>query len=276
MKGANLALNSSIRTAAIATIAVAMIAGASEGGARSRHGHKKNHQTKFTSTAGGVASVATTSGAVNKVDPTSHLRYTGGAIDGDFTMMGYFKITINRGALSTFIIMGGPIEPTQRFINGVSMSTNDDGESYRIQGLVGDPGLVGPDLGVGGWHHLAMVGNTAPGSPIFGYIDGILAITGTINAGETFVPEMIEISGCWGQDVFRLAGSFCAMKIWSAQLSQSEIQSEMGFYRAVHKTFLWQEVPLRNTTDLFDLSGNGRDLVPSGPAFADDADGPDI
>jgi len=214
--------------------------------------------------------------AVTVNGPGSHMRYVGGAIEGDFTIMAMFKIAVDRDAFSTFLIMGGPQVPPQLFRNSYSISTDYDGHTFRIQGTVANPGILGPELSVGAWHHLALVGNTAPGSLLLGYVDGVLAASGNGNAQGTYLPEMIEIGGCWGQGIYYLDGSFCALKAWNAKLTQTEIEAEMAYYRAIRTNVLWQEVPLRNTADLFDLSGNERHLVATGPAFVDDTDGPPL
>lgn len=214
--------------------------------------------------------------AVAKLDPRSHMRYANGAIAGDFTLMGMFKLSVDRDVFSTFIIMGGPANPMQLFRNSVSVSTDDDGTRFRIQGNNNTPSILGPNLNVGEWYHVALVGNTTPGSQLLGYLNGELVAVGNSNPTGTYVPEMLEIAGCWGQDIYRLAGSFCALKVWDVKLTQAEIQTEKDFYRAARRTSLWQEVPLRNVNDTLDLSGNERHLFTSGPSFGNDEQGPAI
>jgi hypothetical protein len=166
-----------------------------------------------------------------------------------FTAMGWFKITTDRNAFSTFLALDNG-----RF-EGALLQTLTDGTTLN---LYTDADNGGSALTVGTWYHLAMTGDA---SNLKAYINGALDITASQWA---FTPSSLylgnDVGGEW------LNGCAAYVKIWSAALTAAEIQAEVYRIRPARTADLYNWTPLLPgaTERLRDYSGNGYDWTALG------------
>lgn len=126
----------------------------------------------------------------------------------------------------------------------------------------------GSTLAVGSWYHIAV---TSDGSTAKTYLNGVLDITRALNSIST--PMTLEFPGITG------AGDhdarIAAVKMWTAPLSEAEIQAEMPLSAPVRSADLFAWWPLYSTADdETDYSGNGYTLTVIGTPTT--IDGPPI
>jgi len=227
--------------------------------------------------SGGSPFVST---AVSHFDRNTHVVSLGSPPVGDFSAMMWARIDSDREAPSSFMFIGGSIVDP-RYLNSFYLGTGGEPAGRRtwVQALTPgtaiDPGNS-DELQLGDWHHFALVGNASSGGEVKLYLNGVLRQSGNAPAG-TYISELIEILNAPrnnGND--RMVGSFTAWKRWNVQLSQSQIQAEMPYSRAVHQTNLIQEVTFLNNSDLLDQSGNGNHFTVTGPPLLNADVGPSI
>jgi hypothetical protein len=95
--------------------------------------------------------------------------------------------------------------------------------------------------------------------------------SGTVSSSGT--PTQLAIGGRGGGDTSEWwNGRIVYFRVWTAVLSQSEIEAEWDSATPVRTSGLWADWPLTVHTDLTDHSGNGRDLTAGSTAVTTEAD----
>lgn len=98
--------------------------------------------------------------------------------------------------------------------------------------------------------------------------------SGTVGGAAT--PTGLTLGGrAAGDSTEWFNGRLACMRIWSAVLSQAEIETEWAALTPIRTSGLWADYPLQDATDLTDHSGNGRHLVAGSTAVTTEA-GPPI
>ena len=112
---------------------------------------------------------------------------------------------------------------------------------------------LGSQLSVGQWYHLAFVRN---GTSFSAYINGVLDISATYTISLT--PGGLLLGGDTTSSYSD--ARFQDVGVWSAALSQSEIQAEMNSVGTwARSTNLWAYYPLASNAN--DIRGNARHLT---------------
>ena len=232
-------------------------------------------EVQLTRAAGAENVAAATGTAITSADPSSHVRYAGGAPEGDFTAMGWFKLLNDPDAEKTLLVVGGAAS-SPRYNEAHWLTSTNDGTTLAIGSLTPDHYIVtGGSLEVGIWHHVAMVGNTGAGQVFELYFDGALVGTGQeTGTQQSYQAGMVEFGGFTNHDDDHFNGSFCGALVFNRRLSVGEIQSQMHYLSPL--TPAWGAWGLQTRTDLNDLSGNGRTMVTAGVEFVNDPDGPPV
>jgi hypothetical protein len=112
----------------------------------------------------------------------------------------------------------------------------------------------------GEWHHFALV-RTANTTNWTGYVDGGVVTSGNPSVYNPDNPHLHFGNNTYGD---WLNGRVAAGKVWTAALSQSEIQAETNSWNAVKTANIWSVVNMRTTSDVTDQSGNGNNFTTSG------------
>lgn len=171
---------------------------------------------------------------------------------------------------------------TDRNVFGCAMGA-DNGTTYADLGVnaTGTTNIVftsggdaaGVDQGAGVWWFIAYVSSTGASKHYYGNaaastLSVINAATVTLAGTETFA---------LGTNGFNdwINGSVAAVKVWTAALTQVELEAEKPKYAAQRASGLWAAYSFRNGVQTTDDSGNGRTLTQTGTPIADTS-GPPI
>lgn len=118
------------------------------------------------------------------------------------------------------------------------------------------------------WYHVAY---TRSGSTHLGYINGALNITRSSDSNPSAAPDNM-VTGVSGAS---FSGRVAAVKVWSAALSEADINAEILFYNNIRTANIYLATPLQVHTDLTDISGNGFNWTGNG-TLTTEADPPDV
>lgn len=155
-----------------------------------------------------------------------------------------------------------------------NMSTHSSGTTMGY--LTGGGQLVsGHALSVDNWSRVA-ISATGTSGKVYGATPAgsVNLVTGTVGGAAT--PTMLTIGGrSVGDSSEWFNGRVAHLRIWSAELSQAEIETEWASPTAVRTANLWADYPLDNAGNLNDSSGNGHNLSAGSTAVTTE-DGPPI
>lgn len=170
-----------------------------------------------------------------------------------WTMMGWFYLTVDRNAFTTFFNRDDGAGGGYLYVG-----TNSTGTTLMLDAN-GTSG-TGTNLATGAWRHLAYVRSSATAHTL--YLDGVSDITLSVNqgngTGRLFVAED-------GSAAF-LNGRAFAIKVWdAAALTLAEVLQEMRQIMPVRTNGLWLFSPLISVGDAAtDYSGNARNWTVGG------------
>lgn len=152
------------------------------------------------------------------------------------------------------------------------LSTDADGTSVAWFSSAGSI-VTTFQLTVGAWHRIAATHNAGAGTLYTATATGATNVdTGTIVTGT---PDLLGIGGRGsGDNTEPFNGRLAAYKLYSAVLTQAEIEAEWTQYRPIRTASLHSIYPFVNA-ELVDYSGNGRTLTAGSTATTTEA-GPPI
>ena len=164
-----------------------------------------------------------------------------------FTVMFWHRLDAAPDAIATFWKFGGA------GAGGYRLGYNTGGTPLALRSE-GHASVLGRQLTLGRWYHIALVVSGTGTAQAQCYLDGDLEITQNGNAASPL--EMCV--GWWGIGAGENShGTRCAFKVWGVPLSMPEIQAEMGQIAPVRKANLHIFSPWRTlnevTTDYVDL-----------------------
>lgn len=195
--------------------------------------------------AGDYISRTTDLPAVNFADPTS----------ASF----WIRIVTDRNAAGNLFVISNN---TGAIYQTVSLTT--DGTTLRGE-TSGGTGVDGTSLSVGQDYH---IGYTRLGNSLKVYLNGVLDITVTNGPADYAAAFMLMGSNT----VSWLNGRLSNIKIWTAELTQAEMQLEMMTIRPARfaNLYLWTPNFPGATERLLDYSGNGRNWTANGTLTDED------
>lgn len=181
-------------------------------------------------------------------------------------MMGWAYISVDRDLESCIFYYGHLTDTTFYYIG-----TTTNGLTLQLYN--GSSAVSGSSIGLNTWKHIAMtVSGTGTGN-FLGYIDGVL--NATHDGNSSVLSQQIQMADSTQGDAFN--GRLAAIKVYSAVLTEKEIQQEMQQFFPVRtlnlNTWLPCVDPL-NTNNALDMSGNGFNMSIDGPLSVED--GPPI
>jgi hypothetical protein len=228
----------------------------------------------MTMTIGAVASskAAAAGGAVRFSSSAMKYTRTATGLASNFTYTFWVKIAVDRNASTPFI------GQDNSGANYYFISTPPDGTTLRRDVTSGGSISSGVSMTVGTWYYAATVNDTGAGVDIFGWkVAGGSWTTANPAAGLTVVGPADANTFYIAGDGFGgfLNGSIAAVKIWTAVLTDAELQAEAATYAPVRTSGLFANYQFRNGPQTTDDSGNGRTLTQGGTPVLDAA-GPPI
>lgn len=114
-------------------------------------------------------------------------------------------------------------------------------------------------INTGTWYHVALVGNS---TNLRLFLNGVLEVTSTltnVGANSNAMTLAHYMGDAPASDHEEFEGSYAAIKIWQAELTQAEIQQEMFSIRPLRSANLFSfYTEFLNSGLIPDMSGNGR------------------
>lgn len=188
------------------------------------------------------------------------------------TITFWARLRVDRDDFSTMLRLHSSSGSTTR----VTLATNSSGTVPAIFSPGNTSGIVGSDaLVVDQWRMIALTvaGTGATGGRMYTRTVGgsTNVSTGQVSGGST--PDGITLFGRSVSDSSEwFNGGLAHVRVWSAVLTQSEIEAEWDSTTPVRASNLWSAWSL--ATDLTDSSGNGRNLSPGLTALTVEDDPP--
>lgn len=201
---------------------------------------------------------------------TDKVSYTGGVPNPSsgftFTAWVYNAVDLNANATYARLWTGG--STTATFATGVDGTS---GPSYFTGG-----GSISATTGtpVGQWRKIAFTCTGTSGKVYAATPGGVTeVVSGTVSG--TASPTSITLGGrSTTDDSEWWNGRIANARLWSAVLTQAEIEAEWAADTAVRTAGLWADWQVPTAADLTDHSGNGRHLVAGSTAVTTEAGPP--
>lgn len=184
-----------------------------------------------------------------------------------YTWMAWIYLVSDLNAISTFYEFN-----TNDTSNGDVLRTPTDGTTLRLNVInAGAPTSAdGTNLSVATWYHLAMVRESATSCKV--YLNGVLDITNTRDITGRTAATRMEHGARLSTNTNRSDSRVAAIKAWSTNLTQAEIQNEIYTIRPQKTASLYGFWPCfpGATERLKDYSGNGRNWTEAGTLTDED------
>jgi hypothetical protein len=196
------------------------------------------------------------------------LTYAGFPDPNPITVTAWAYISVDRNAQSTLIRARNNSAQV-----AVNIATATDGQ--RI-GLLQGATLPGPTVCTAAtWYRIAIT-RTAAGAAVYVAQDAngaTASATGAVTALSS--PTLVTLGGRDPGDTGNpFNGRLAHVRVWAAELTQTEIEAEWLAFSPVRTSNLYAAWPLPDVSTLTDQSGNGRTLTIPGNSPTTEADPP--
>jgi hypothetical protein len=191
------------------------------------------------------------------------------AVGSGFTITAWAYVSVDTDANSTFARLhsssGGSTVAT--------WATGSDGLSGPNYFTGGGSVSNSTNMAVGAWRKVALTCSGTTGKSYVNTIGGVTEVdSGTVGVGT---PDGITLGGRSSSDSSEpFNGRLAYVRIWTTELTQTQIEAEWASATPVITSGLWASWPLTDSTDLTDHSGNGRHLTAGTTAVSTEADPP--
>jgi hypothetical protein len=182
-----------------------------------------------------------------------------------FTITLWAYVSVSRGDYSTLVRLWTGSD------SNVPVTFDTDSDGLTGPQYFSTSGIVNGSLGmaVGAWRKLAVTRNSSGTAK--NYAATQVGVTQVSSGAIGSIPDPIGVTlagrtPAEANEWFN--GRLAYVRVWSRELSQTEIETEWSSTVPVSVTGLWAAWPLESASDLTDHSGNGRTLV------ADATEGP--
>ncbi|MFC8515482.1 LamG-like jellyroll fold domain-containing protein [Streptomyces sp. NPDC057257] len=191
------------------------------------------------------------------------------AVGSGFTMTAWAYVVVDTDANQTFARLHA-----------------SSGGSTIVTWATGSDGLTGPNyftgggsvtnatnMAVGAWRKIAISCSGTTGKSYVNTVGGTTEVdSGTVSVGT---PDGLTLGGRAPADSSEwFNGRLAYVRVWTAELTQTEIETEWASATPVRTSGLWASWPLTDSTDLTDHSGSGRNLTAGSTAVSTEADPP--
>jgi hypothetical protein len=184
------------------------------------------------------------------------------------TVAGWMYISVDRNDWSTLIRLHAATGGTTNVVLG----TQVDGTTPSIFSASGT--VLGSSCTVAAWYRIALTLTGSAAKLYQATAAGATVLTsGTVTPGTA--PTGLTLGGRSLTDATEwFNGRLAYWRVWSAVLTQTEIEAEWASATPVRTSGLFADWPLTAHTDLTDHSGNGRNLAAGSTATTTEADPP--
>lgn len=191
------------------------------------------------------------------------------AVGSGFTITAWAYVSVNTGTFATF----GRLHASSGSSTVATWAAGSDGLSGPSYFTGGGTVSNSTGMAVGAWRKIAISCSGTTGKSYVNTVGGITEVdSGTVGVGT---PDGITLGGRAPADSSEpFNGRLAYVRIWTAELTQSEIEAEWASTTPVRSSGLWASWPLTDSTDLTDHSGNGRNLTAGSTAVSTEADPP--
>lgn len=188
-----------------------------------------------------------------------------------FTILGWAMVVVDNNDNSTL----ARLHASSGGSTSANIATDSDGTTGPNYFTGGGSISSSTGLPVGQWRKWAATCTGTNGNLYASTVAGPTeADSGTVSGAAT--PTGITLGGRSSGDSSEwFNGRLAYVRLYSAVLSQSEIEAEWASATSVRTSNLWAHWPLTTASDLNDASGNGRHLV-AGTTSVTTEDGPPI
>ncbi len=202
---------------------------------------------------------------------SDRISYSGSmfAVGSGFTITAWAYVSVDTDANATFARLhassGGSTIAT--------WATGSDGLSGPNYFTGGGSITNATNMAVGAWRKIAISCSGTTGRSYVNTIGGTTEVdSGTVSVGT---PDGITLGGRAPADSSEpFNGRLAYVRVWTAELTQVQIEAEWASTTPVRTANLWASWPLTDATDLTDHSGNGRNLSAGTTAVSTEADPP--
>lgn len=189
-----------------------------------------------------------------------------------FTAVFWARLRVDRDDFSTMMRLHSAAGGSTT----VNLSSGSSGVTPVVVSPGNTGGIIGADaLAVDTWRMLAVTvaGTGATDGKIYTRSIGgsTNVVTGQVSGGA--IPDGLTLFGRSAGDASEwFNGGLAYVRVWSAVLSQAEIEAEWASASIVRTSGVWANWPM--LTDISDVSGNGRHLVGGTTALSTEDDPP--
>lgn len=183
-----------------------------------------------------------------------------------WTVCLWAKLQVDRNDYTTFFQWVGGSS------NETVFQTQANGTSLQVWDGTADRNLTA-SLVVGSWYRLALVRTTTTSVTAYTATDVGATSSQTLTTSTVGAPATLYVGN---SDVNEfLNGNIANLKVYTAALSQTEVETEWASWDAVRTSNLLRHHKFKDAAEVTDYSGNGNALTSAGtPTF--DADNPAI
>lgn len=189
-----------------------------------------------------------------------------------FTVTMWARLRVDRDDFSTMM----RLHSSSGGSTTVNIATGSSGTTPVVVSPGNTGGIIGSDaLAVDTWRMLAVTiaGTGATDATIYTRTIGgsTSAVTGQVSGGAT--PDGLTVFGRSAGDGGEwFNGGLAYVRVWSAVLSQAEVEAEWASATIVRTSGVWANWPM--LTNISDISGNGRNLTAGTTALTTEDDPP--
>ncbi|MGW1532330.1 LamG-like jellyroll fold domain-containing protein [Streptomyces aureus] len=189
-----------------------------------------------------------------------------------FTVTFWARLRVDRDDFSTMM----RLHSSSGGSTAVNITTGSSGTTPLVVSPGNTGGIIGTDaLAVDTWRMLAVTiaGTGATDGKIYTRTVGgsTNVVTGQVSGGAT--PDGLTLFGrSAGDSTEWFNGGLAYVRVWSAVLSQAEIEAEWASATIVRTSGVWANWPM--LTGISDISGNGRNLTAGTTALSTEDDPP--
>ena len=189
-----------------------------------------------------------------------------------FTVTFWARLRVDRDDFSTML----RLHSSSGGSTAVNIATGSSGTTPVVVSPGNTGGIIGTDaLAVDTWRMLAVTiaGTGATDAKIYTKAIGgsTNVVAGQVSGGAT--PDGLTLFGrSSGDSTEWFNGGLAYVRVWSAVLSQAEIEAEWASATIVRTSGVWANWPM--LTNISDISGNGRNLTAGSTALSTEDDPP--
>ncbi|MEI5100300.1 LamG-like jellyroll fold domain-containing protein [Streptomyces sp. PmtG] len=191
------------------------------------------------------------------------------AVGSGFTITAWAYVSVDTNDFATI----GRLHASSGTTTIVTWATSSDGLGGPNYFTGGGTVTNATGMAVGAWRKVAISCAGTTGKIYIATVGGATEVdSGTVGVGTA---DGITLGGrAPGDSGEAFNGRLAYVRVWTAELTQTDIEAEWASTIPVRTAGLWADWPLTDSTDLTDHSGNGRNLSAGTTAVSTEDDPP--